>query len=215
MYNVKSAREGWDRYFALAVTDKDGDAYAIERKTVPELERMLVADDARAKRLIGSGARVERVVFERWNNEAGVREEIHVPWRGAFKWADHDKSGGQVVAVLVGDSDTGDWRWPRLRAKSLRFNSEHHLVPIGSAGKPKHNLSAISVDGLGEIMRRDYDISRELEARQREAERFDATMEPIAHATVPEASASQVLAVAVAEEPAQGEEQDSGREVDR
>lgn len=173
MYNVHSTREGFSRYFSPIMTDNSGDLYAIERAYSPQL-----MDSA------ASGvAFVQAVVFERWSNDAAVREEVHVSWQNAFRWADHDKSGGNVIAVIVGD-DSARSGWRQVRAKSLWFNVDHPSVPIGSDGKPKHTLYAISVEEIGDIMRRDYDVSREMEIRRQEAARLNTTVSDLPQATV-------------------------------
>jgi hypothetical protein len=175
MDNVKS-NNGWDRYFPqLVTTDKAGDSYAIERKAESGAE--------------GKGARVQRVVFARWNDNADVEEEVTVYWKQAFKWADHDKCGGRVVAVLLADDryehDYEHDLLRRVRAESRWFNKDDPTVPVGSDGQRKCCLASINLPGgYGEIMRRDYDISRDLEALKREAARLNTTALPLAQATV-------------------------------
>lgn len=47
---------------------------------------------------------IDRVIFDRFNSEAGVREKVSIHWTEAFRWADFDPCGGLGLSgVLLSD----------------------------------------------------------------------------------------------------------------
>ena len=47
---------------------------------------------------------VDRVIFDRYNVEAHVREEVSIHWTQAFKWSDFDPCGGLgCCGVILSD----------------------------------------------------------------------------------------------------------------
>lgn len=48
----------------------------------------------------GVGLTVQRVIFDRFNVAAGVRERVSVHWSEAFRWADFDPCGGMGVSMV-------------------------------------------------------------------------------------------------------------------
>lgn len=55
----------------------------------------------------GKTATVERVIFERFNQVSGVREQVSIHWTEVFKWADFDTCGGLgVMKVQLSDGTT-------------------------------------------------------------------------------------------------------------
>lgn len=47
---------------------------------------------------VGSMVTIDRVLFQRFNVEAGVRETVSIHWTEAFKWADFDPCGGLGIS---------------------------------------------------------------------------------------------------------------------
>jgi hypothetical protein len=81
---------------------------------------------------------IQRVVFERFNKEAGVSERVSIHWTEAFKWADSDPCGGlSLCAVQLADGS-------ECFAKGRYFNPEH------PANKGQHGLCAIHVGAYGD-----------------------------------------------------------------
>lgn len=55
----------------------------------------------------GKTVTVERVVFERFNKDSGIREQVSIHWTEAFKWADFDPCGGLgIMKVQLSDGTT-------------------------------------------------------------------------------------------------------------
>lgn len=44
---------------------------------------------------------IDKVVFSRYNELAGVREEVAVHWGEAFRWADFDPCGGLGLSSVI------------------------------------------------------------------------------------------------------------------
>ncbi len=44
---------------------------------------------------------ISEVIFARYNDQAKIRESVHVHWTEAFKWADADPCGGLGLTGVV------------------------------------------------------------------------------------------------------------------
>lgn len=62
---------------------------------------------------------VDRVVFERFNKDSGIREEVSIHWSECFKWADFDPCGGLGIKAVIWSDGT------RTYASGMYYGESH------------------------------------------------------------------------------------------
>lgn len=76
---------------------------------------------------VENGRSIDRVIFDRWNDAAGVTEKVSIHWTEVFKWAAADKCGGMGLSGV-------EWSDGLKSFASGRYSNGLMAIHVGAYG---------------------------------------------------------------------------------
>lgn len=78
-----------------------------------------------------TGRNIKRVIFDRFNVSAGVREMVSIHWTECFMWADADDTGGLGLSMVEWEDGSKTFASGLYSSKGLM------KVVVGCYGSPQ------------------------------------------------------------------------------